>query len=733
MNLRLWLSKQFRNSQAPLAPKHSQRSKPRSSKLSFSSLEPRMMLSSVPPTAPGLATPPAIQLVEASSAEEIDSHAEEEVHGFSRIAINPDDMSVTDSLFTSFSIEVDNLFVVNTIGDKPDVDLTDGVAQDEDGNTSLRAAIEQANASAVGASNQIDFAITDGSGTSFVITPESALPFITSEVHINGASQAGIDLLVDGSAITGVADGLRIFSDNVEVNDLNFTNFSSDGIEIFRANNVVIDSAVLSDNGGAGVRFNDSTQSQVTNSVLTGNGTAGVQLVGATASQGNLVSDNLVGIRVDDVADGNLNFGVQVLSAGNDITDNVISGNNLSGLVIAGARATGNEVYGNRIGVDSAGIASVGNNLGVLVTRADNNIIGGTGPGQRNFISGNNGAGIFIAGGSSGTVFENNFVGLDVAGTSAIPNGGAGVFLRAGANQSLVTGNFVTGNRLSQISVVALGTTENTISANRIGFAADLTRIDGGVAGILLSANGNTIGGPNAADGNFITGGFTGISLNGTSSRNNLIQNNHLGTDGAGNDFGLVSGLQLLQGARDNAVVENVIAFSSGDAIRSPSGGEGNTFSANQLSANSFGIDLGANGFNGSDSGDSDTGANRLQNAPSIEPGASVLLSPDSLSADISLAYSIDSVPLNSDFPLTVEFFLSDSTGNDAFFIGSDIYTTVDLAAGIKFITLPTIELGDAPLDSLTATATDSAGNTSELSLTSDLFVDVFDENALDT
>ena len=700
MNLRLWLSKQLRNSQSAFHTKRPRRSRTSRSGLNFTGLEPRTMLSAVPPTPVDLGA-----------------------------AIEPAQVQISPPTIAQANNGSANNFVVNTVGDKPDIDLSDGVAQDVDGNTSLRAAIEQANASAAGTMNQIDFDITDGSGSTYTITPDSALPFVTSKINFNGASQAGIDLVVDGASISGIADGLRIFADGVEVNELNFSNFSSDGIEIFKADSVIVDSVVSSDNGGAGVRFNDSTQSQVVNSVLVGNGTAGVQLVGPTVSQSNLVSNNRVGIAANDVADGNLNFGIQVLSGGNEILDNVISGNNKSGLVIGGARATGNEVYGNLIGTDSTGTVSVGNNLGVLVTRADNNIIGGAGVGQRNYISGNNGAGIFVAGASSGTVFENNYVGLNMAGTAAIANGGTGVFLRAGANQTLVTGNYVTGNSLSQISVVATGTTGNTISANHIGFGADMSRIDGGVAGILLSANGNTIGGTTEADGNFITGGFTGISSNGVASRDNLIQNNRIGTDAAGNDFGMVSGIQFLQGSRDNSVVENVIAFSSADAIRSPSGGVGNTFSANQLSANSFAIDLGANGLNDNDSGDADTGANRLQNSPVIEPDVGVLIFVDTDTADISIGYSVDSDPLNSASPLTIEFFLSDLIGNDAFFVGSDTFTAADFSAGVKFTTLFGVSIANLPLETLVATATDNDGNTSELSVSSGLVVDIFDES----
>jgi len=688
-----------------------------------------MMLSSVPPTAPGLATSIEPQVVQiASSSVESSAHQEHEVHGFSR-SVYPTDTEAADVLFGSGSV---NQFIINTIGDKPDVDLTDGVAEDEDGNTSLRAAIQQANASTAGTMNQLDFDIVDGNGSTYVIQLDTALPWVTSQIQVNGATQVGADLVVDGSAINGgVVDGLRVFADDVEISDVNFSNFSGDGIEIFKANNAIIDSVKNSDNTGAGVRLNDSTQSQVINSVLLGNGSAGIQLVGPTASQGNLISSNLVGIGADDVADGNLKFGVQVLSGGNDVMNNVISGNDRSGLVIAGPLAVGNEVYGNQIGTDSTGNVSVPNQVGVLVTRADNNIIGGAAPGQRNYIAGNVGAGVFVAGASSGTVFENNFVGLNQAGTAALANGGTGIFLRAGANQTLVTGNYVTGNALSQISVVALGTTGNTISANHVGFGFDGSRIDGGVAGILLAANGNTIGGATELDGNFVTGGFTGLSSNGVSSRDNLIQNNRFGTDAAGNDFGMVSGLQFLQGSRDNTVLENVIAFSSGDAIRTPTGGEGNTFSANQLSANAFGIDLGANGLTTNDIGDADTGPNLLQNSPSLDPDVSVLTYPDD-TADISFSYSVDSDPLNSAYPLTMEFFLSDTTGFDAFFVGSDTYTSADFTAGIKFITLSGVSIVDFPLDSLVATATDSDGNTSELSLSSNLIVEEFDEGNIE-
>ena len=622
--------------------------------------------------------------------------------------------NVTVEVVVTITGDAVNKFVINTVGDKADVDLSDGVAKDEDGNTSLRAAIAQANASAAGTVNQLEFDIVDGSGDAFIIQLAAALPAITSLIHIDGSTQGGTGLVLDGSGIeSGVFDGLRVQADGVQINDLTLTNFSSDGIEVFRANNVVIDSVVSSDNAGAGIRFNDSTESQISNSVLVGNGTSGVQLIGATANQGNLVSNNLVGIGTDDVAYGNLRFGVQVLSGGNDIFDNVISGNERSGLVISGDRAIDNVVYGNRIGTNFDGTAAVSNQAGILVTRADNNIIGGFGDGQRNIISGNLGAGISISGGT-GTRFENNFVGLDMEGSSAIANGGSGVFLRAGAHDSFVSDNFVAGNLRSQISLVAAGTTGNTIRANFVGFGTDMLRVEGGTAAILISADGNTIGGETAADGNVISGSNVGISLNGVAARYNLIQNNLIGTDELGNDFGMGSGIQLLQGAHNNDIVENTIAFSTGDAIRSPSGGEGNTFSRNNLNSNQFGIDLGGNGANVNDAGDTDTGPNQLRNTPIV---SDVLVDMTSATtANITISYSVDTDPNDGGYPLTIEFFLSNAAGADAFFIGSDTFSPADYATGIKSITLVGVSVAGLSLDALVATSTDRDGNSSELS-----------------
>ena len=624
-----------------------------------------------------------------------------------------------------------NQYVINTTGDKPDVDLNDGVAIDEDGNTSLRAAIMQANAASPGEVNQLTFALPGNNLSEHVIQLDSALPVLNSTIELDGENSTGGVVVLDGSSLTGgVFDGLRIEADNVQISGLILVNFSSDGIEVRGADNVIISEVFSADNGGAGVRFNNATNSIVSQSTAVGNGTSGVQLVGSTASQGNLIDGNRLGIGFGDVADGNRNYGIQVRSDGNVISNNTISGNQRTGLIFSGVAAQNNLVTGNLIGTDSAGNVSVANGgFGVLVTGADNNTF------TSNVISGNAGSGFTLSNGSTGNQVDDNIVGLNANANTAIGNGSVGLFLRGGVTENSFNGNFVAGNGTSQISLVAGTTTANSFTGNFVGFGDDFTPIAGGSVGVLIKSPGNFFGGALASDANFVSGSTSGISLSGLSARDNVIQNNVIGTNTANptgtgfstvfgitndEDFGMTNGIQFLQQSRNNLVVENVIAYSSGDGLRSPSGGNGNTFSRNTLLENNLGIDLGANGLTANDAADADNGPNGLQNTPVIIGDILVESVPNS-GVELTITYSLDSLSPNSAYPVTVEFFFSDDTGNDAFYFGSDVFSAADSISG----TPKTITLTDVTLPSLfsltkgVATATDDSGNTSELSAAS--------------
>src|SRR5262249_51476190 len=89
------------------------------------------------------------------------------------------------------------------------------------------------------------------------------------------------------------------------------------------------------------------------------------------------------------------------------------------------------------------------------------NVVGGTISGARNIISGNGAAGIDISNNALGTIVQGNFVGLNAAGTAAVPNTGNGIQVTLGAGVVTIGGttaaarNVISGNLKSGIAIGA--------------------------------------------------------------------------------------------------------------------------------------------------------------------------------------------------------------------------------------------------------------------------------------
>jgi hypothetical protein len=288
---------------------------------------------------------------------------------------------------------------------------------------------------------------------------------------------------------------------------------------------------------------------------------------------------------------------------------NVLSGNSGSGVVLAGASSQPNQVKGNFIGIDATGYNAVGNGADGIDVQAGavGSVIGGTAAGAGNLISGNS-QGVALEAFSSGTLIEGNRIGCNADGSSAVGNSN-GVFI-SGSSDNIVGGTGTgAGNLISGIALSTDAMNDradgNVIQGNRIGTNAAGTALlnRGGGFGIsLFGATHTQIGGTAPGAGNQDVEGI-GLSADsqGNPASNNMIQGNLLGTDvtgtwalgvatvgiyggtgnliggtdpGAGNLMSGIGGLgvYLFTGADDNLVEGNKIGTNR--AGTGPIGGE---------------------------------------------------------------------------------------------------------------------------------------------------------------
>jgi hypothetical protein len=424
-------------------------------------------------------------------------------------------------------------YIVNNPGDAA-LDSAVGPAETADGTITLRSAIQQVN--------------IDGSGTikfaeAMTISPTSPLPDIYVGVDIDGTTAPGYEvgtpvITIDGSDVNTY--GLTLAAAGSTIEGLAIGNFGASALYVLGSSNTIVaddlgtnagaSSAEPNASDGIDVYGNDNTiggTAAADRNVISGNGDDGVWL--GDFSTGNVVEGNFIGTDgTGTVALPNAYCGFQVYGSANTIggttagARNVISGNTIDGVQIDPAPVgdSDNVVEGNYIGLDSAGTVAVPNALdGVLINGSPGNTIGGTAAGAGNVISGNGASGVEISGAeSSGTIVEGDLIGTDSTGTAVV----------AGAT---------------------------------------------GYAGVMLDfdASDNTIGGTAAGARNVISGNGTwGIDVD---TSDNTVQGNFLGTDYSGSsalsdqDYGvsIVTSGNMIGGT--TAAASNVISGNSVDGI----------------------------------------------------------------------------------------------------------------------------------------------------------------------
>ena len=341
------------------------------------------------------------------------------------------------------------------------------------------------------------------------------------------------------------------------------------------------------------------------------------------------------------------------------------------------------------------------------------------------------------------------------SGSPVIEITGKGLQISASAPGCSVRGLAITGSSGIGIEILSGG---NTIKGNRIGVSANGNPLGNQGVGIVVGSSNNLIGGPTATDRNIVSvGGGDGIAVSGA---NNIIQGNFVGTDanGGASNFGnsghgifltcrasgaangtLVSDNVVSKNINNgisvrsvssacpignNTIQNNLIGLDASGTIPLPNSGNGiaigniagstgNRITANRLFSNAragIRLDLQPDNFIPlpNDSGDLDTGANNRQNYPE-------LTSFTSAGGATNIVGSLNSTPSST---FTLEFFSNPSCdasghGQGETFLGSANVTTG--ASGIVTFTA-NLPVSIPSVRSITATATDASGNTSEFS-----------------
>lgn len=317
------------------------------------------------------------------------------------------------------------VFTVNSLVDLRDTNLADGVANAGSGKVTLRAAIEQANYTP--GRDYIYFNLGTGAQTLNIGKKPNGtflgpLPAITDDLWILGYTQPGYNnrplIELNGANAGAGADGLKITGGDSVVQGLIINRFQGDGIELSTGGfnritqnyigtdstgNRTLDSAGNALGNGIGVHIVNSKWNTITSAFnltpftynrIAGNREDGVKIEG-TASQYNVVVSSLIGTNGSrDLGNGANGVAITDGASLNTIGGtalandrNIISGNNAAGVFITSANQ--NVVRGNIIGADAFASTAIGNGTGVLIRKAAHNTIGGTVPEARNIISGN--------------------------------------------------------------------------------------------------------------------------------------------------------------------------------------------------------------------------------------------------------------------------------------------------------------------------------------------------------
>lgn len=258
---------------------------------------------------------------------------------------------------------------------------------------------------------------------------------------------------------------------------------------------------------------------------------------------GSRIENDASGLRI--TSDGNAIYGLQVINfpadgivilggaskntigGGHQGQGNTVSGNGKNGIFINGIGTDQNRIIGNFIGLNSSGTAPLPNQMhGInLEDQPRGTIIGGSSPGEGNFVGGNLSAGILIDR-VTDTIIQGNAIGLDHSLRQPIGNATCGIVIIA-SNGTLVGGegeheaNIIAGNKIG--IDIWQGASDNLITGNLVGYRAFSGNSDSGVR-LFDGASDNILGPDNIIAYN----GQNGILIDGENTRRNTVTANSI-------------------------------------------------------------------------------------------------------------------------------------------------------------------------------------------------------------
>jgi parallel beta-helix repeat protein len=332
--------------------------------------------------------------------------------------------------------------------DTTDSNVGDNICDDGSGNCTLRAAIQESNATT--GTQTITFNISgtadfvNGGQNGYTIQPTSGLPNITDTVNIDGYTQPGSQanttiapnplngrLLIelDGSG-AGNVNGLSLRADSIVIRGLVINNFGEDAVDVDYDNSVIAGNYMGTEPDGTTAAPNDNL------AIGTGIGTTdGLRIGGLVPADRNLVSGN------------------GTVSQGGGISPNT-GHNNWT-------------IQGNYIGVDKTGLVALGNaqpggSGSLSLDNSDGHIVGGSQPGAINVISGNLGHGIAPHNVDNGQIIG-NYIGVGYDGVTPLGNGYSGITLSDCVNM------LIEDNIIANSGNAGIGLYEDTVGTQIYG------------------------------------------------------------------------------------------------------------------------------------------------------------------------------------------------------------------------------------------------------------------------